>query len=111
MRKITLITAFFLLLGQTVSAETITPIDEVKRGSMVTVAGTVERILDSDEFRLDGGTGKLRIYVGPNWVPATVGQFVTVMGFVDRGFGPKELYARTLTDAEGQVFRFEHRYD
>ncbi len=111
MKKMTLVTVFLLLIGQAVSAETITPIDEVKRGSMVTVAGTVDRLLDTDEFRLDDGTGKLRIYVGPNWVPATVGQFVTVMGFVDRGFGPKELYARTLTDEEGQMFRFEHRYE
>nr|MCU0775937.1 hypothetical protein [Ideonella sp.] len=33
-------------------AVTVTSIGDVRRGSMVTVEGTVERILDTDEFRL-----------------------------------------------------------
>lgn len=92
-------------------SETITPIGEAKRGTLVTLAGEVERILDTDEFRLADETGSIRVYVGPNWVPAGIGELVTVHGFVDRGLGPLELYARTLTNEEGQVFRFEHRYD
>lgn len=111
MKKLILFASFLLMLGDLAHAETITPIGEAKRGSMITVAGTVQRILDTDEFQLADDTDSLRIYVGPNWVPAQVGEFVTVMGFIDRGIGPKELYARTLTDAQGEVFQFEHRYE
>lgn len=92
-------------------AQTATPIGDLQRGSMVTVSGTVERIMDTDEFRLADPTGSVRIYVGPNWVPAQVGEQVSVSGFVDDGIGPKEIYARTLTHADGTVVQFEHRYD
>ena len=92
-------------------AQTVTPIGDLKRGAMVTVSGTVERIMDTDEFRLADSSGSVRIYVGPNWVPAQVGEQVSVSGFVDDGIGPKEIYARTLTHADGTVFQFEHRYD
>lgn len=100
-----------LIMAVPAIAEQLTPIGEVKRGTMVTVAGNIERILDSDEFRLADETGSIRVYVGPNWVPAPVGESVTVAGFVDNGIGRLELYARTLTRADGTVFEFEHRYD
>ena len=93
------------------SPTTITPVAEAKRGTMVTVQGTVERLLDSDEFRLADSTGNIRVYVGPNWVPAVVGEKVTVHGFVDNDLGPREVYARTLTRADGTVTRFEKRYE
>lgn len=89
----------------------VTPITEVQRGSMVTVQGTVERITDEDEFRLADATGVIRVYVGPNWAPVHVGETVTVHGFIDDDFGPLELYARTLTRADGSMITFEHRYD
>ena len=89
----------------------ITPINDLQRGTMVTVQGTVERITDEDEFRLADATGRVRIYVGPNWVPADVGEAVTVSGFVDDDLGPLEIYARNLTRADGSVITFEHRYD
>jgi RPA family protein len=54
-------------------ADQITPLGDVKRGSMITVQGNVEKILDTDEFRLVDQTGSIRVYVGPNWVPAQVG--------------------------------------
>lgn len=92
------------------SAETVTPIAEVQRGTMVTVAGTVERILDTDEFRLADDSGSIRIYVGPNWVPAEIGESVSVRGFVDDGLS-REIYARELTRADGTVVTFEHSYD
>lgn len=100
-----------LVAAVPVMAEALTPIAEVKRGTMVTVTGHVERILDTDEFRLADGSGSIRVYVGPNWVPATVGEAVTVAGFVDNDIGRLELYARTLTRADGSVVQFEHRYD
>lgn len=93
------------------AAERIIPIAEAQRGSMVTVQGTVERITDEDEFRLADASGSIRIYVGPNWVPADVGETVTVRGFVDNDLGPREIYARSLTRADGSVVTFEHRYD
>lgn len=89
----------------------VTPINEVRRGTMVTVQGGVDRILDKDEFRLADGTGRIRVCVGPNWVPANVGELVTVTGFVDDDFGPREIYARTLTRADGTVVTFERRDD
>lgn len=100
-----------LFLSLPALAQTSTPIGELQRGTMATVSGTVERILDSDEFRLADETGRIRVYVGPNWVPVAVGEVVTVFGFVDDGIGPLELYARTLTRADGTTFQFEHRYD
>jgi uncharacterized protein YdeI (BOF family) len=94
-----------------VAAERITPIADAKRGSMVTVKGTVERITDEDEFRLADASGSIRVYVGPNWVPANEGEAVTVHGFVDDDLGPRELYARTLSRADGSVVTFDRRYD
>jgi uncharacterized protein YdeI (BOF family) len=89
----------------------VTSIGDLQRGTMVTVAGTVERITDEDEFRLTDTTGTVRVYVGPNWVPANVGEAVTVEGFVDDDFGPLEIYARSLTRADGTVVTFSQRYD
>jgi uncharacterized protein YdeI (BOF family) len=89
----------------------LTPLNDLKRGTMVTVEGTVERITDEDEFRLADKSGSVRVYVGPNWVPADVGEKVTVNGFVDDGLGPMEIYARSLTKADGTVVSFDRRYD
>ena len=93
------------------AAGELTPLNELKRGTMVTVEGTVERITDEDEFRLTDKSGSVRVYVGPNWVPADVGENVTVNGFVDDGLGPLEIYARSLTKADGTVVSFDRRYD
>lgn len=93
------------------AAERITPIGELQRGTMVTVKGTVERILDTDEFRLTDKSGNVRVYVGPNWVPADVGEVVTLRGFVDDDIGPLEIYARSLTRADGSVVTFDPRSD
>lgn len=92
-------------------ANTVTAIADAQRGTMVTVQGTVERITDEDEFRLADASGEIRIYVGPNWVPAEVGETVIVNGFVDDDLGPREIYARTLTWADGTIITFDRRYD
>lgn len=90
----------------------ITPIAEAQRGTMVTVQGTVERITDEDEFRLTDASGSILIYVGPNLVPADVNEAVTVSGFVDDDLiGPKEIYARELTRADGSVVTFRQSYE
>jgi uncharacterized protein YdeI (BOF family) len=87
----------------TAAAEKITAIGDVRRGSMVTVQGSVERILDTDEFRLTDATGSIRVDVGyPNFVPVSEGERVTVRGFVDRDLF-RELYAREIVHADGRV--------
>ncbi|MEM7641666.1 MAG: hypothetical protein AAF366_03985 [Pseudomonadota bacterium] len=90
---------------------TATPIEDLTRNSMFTAQGRVDRITDEDEFRLADETGGIRVYVGPNLVPADVGEAVTVEGFVDRDFGRLEVYARSLTRADGSVVTFDRRYD
>lgn len=104
--------AFLVALStHTALADQITPINDVKRGTMVTVQGTVERITDEDEFRLSDASGSIRVYVGPNWVPANIGEAVTIDGFVDDDFGPREIYARSLTRADGTIVLFDRRYE
>ena len=84
---------------------TITAIGDIRRGSMVTVHGTVERILDTDEFRISDDSGAIRVYIGyRNFVPVSEGEVVHVTGFVDRDIF-KEIYAREIIHADGQVTR------
>ncbi|GFE67317.1 NirD/YgiW/YdeI family stress tolerance protein [Litoreibacter roseus] len=110
--KIIATTALLAALATTPApANQVTAIVDAQRGTMVTVQGTVERITDEDEFRLADATGSIRIYVGPNWVPANVGEEVTVNGFVDDDLGPREIYARTLTRADGAEITFDRRYE
>lgn len=87
------------------------PIGSLERGQSVTIAGTVERITDEDEFRLRDASGAVRVYLGPNRVPVNTGESVTVEGFVDDDPGPMEVYARSLTRADGTRVELDHRYD
>ncbi|MGK7871257.1 hypothetical protein, partial [Falsiroseomonas sp. E2-1-a20] len=98
------------LLSSSLAMANTTPIADLRRGTMVTVVGIVDRILDTDEFRLRDPSGTIRVYVGPNWVPADVGERVTVRGFVDDDL-IKEIYARELVRADGSTMRFERRYE
>jgi RecJ-like exonuclease len=86
-------------------------IADAQRGTMVSVQGTVDRITDTDEFRLTDESGSIAVYVGPTWAPVDVGDIVTVRGFVDDDPGPREIYARELTRADGSRVQFDHRYD
>ena len=111
MKPLTLAAVCATLVAPAAWSDTITPIADARRGALVTVQGTVERITDEDEFRLSDATGTIRVYVGPNWVPAEVGERVIVSGRVDDDPGPREIYARSLTRADGQVISFAQRYD
>ena len=114
MMRIFAVTAFCgaLITSTAFAATAVTPIAEIERGTMVTVAGTVDRITDEDEFRLVDASGSVRVYVGPNWVPAELGESVTVNGFVDDDVtGPQEIYARSLTRADGTIITFDRSYD
>ena len=110
MRHLFLTAAIALVALPAHAQKDTTPIAEAERGSMVTVQGTVARILDEDTFRLTDDSGDIRVYVGPTFVPADVGEAVTVHGFVDDDLGPREIYARSLTRADGEVVTFDHRY-
>lgn len=84
----------------------ITPIKDVQRATMVTVQGTVQRILDTDEFRLMDATGDIKVYIGyKNVVPVKQSEKVTVTGFVDRGVF-KEIYAREIIHEDGRTTEF-----
>ena len=111
MRYLAMTALCAMLAAPAALASPITPIADAQRGTMVTVQGTVARITDEDEFRLVDASGTIRIYVGPNWVPADVGETVIVNGFVDDDPGPREIYARSLTRADGTVITFDRRYD
>ena len=89
----------------------ITPISELQRGTTITVRGEVERVTDEDEFLLKDSTGSVRVYVGPNRVPAKAGERITVSGLVDDDASkPIEIYAKTLTRAAGSIVTFDHNY-
>ncbi len=109
--KMFLLAAALAVVAAPVVAQSITPIANAQRSTMVVLQGTVDRITDEDEFRLRDASGWIRVYVGPNWVPVEVGEQVTVQGFVDNDSGPREVYARNLTRADGTVIAFDHRYD
>ncbi len=96
----------------TFAASDITAIEDVQRGQTVTVQGTVDRIMDTDEFRVRDETGSLRVYVGPNWVPAEVGEQVTITGIMDDDLLPRpELYAREIVVGDEPPITLEHRYE
>lgn len=84
-----------------------TPVAEASRGMAIVVQGVVERITDEDEFRLADATGSILVYIGPNRMPAQIGETITVEGQVDDDPGPLEIYARTLTRADGTVVTFD----
>jgi uncharacterized protein YdeI (BOF family) len=91
------------------TAETPTPIAELVRDTPATVAGTVVRLTDDDEFLLSDSTGSVRIYVGPNRLPVVPGEAVTVIGFVDED-PALEIYAHEIVGADGTRHTFSHRY-
>lgn len=104
-----LLTGALVLLFSPVSAESpeIVSIAEAHLGAVVTVQGAVERITDEDEFWLADDSGRILIYVGSEPVPAEVGETVIVSGRVDDDPDPREIYARTLTRADGTVITFD----
>lgn len=100
---------FFLLAavataGHSVSAQAgqTTPIAQILPGTQVTLEGVVERIPDEDEFILADETGAIEVYLGPNRVPVSLGESVTVTGFVDDE-GPPDLCASSITRADGTL--------
>lgn len=100
--------AFALALACGPSLADTTPVAELRRDTFATVAGTVDRITDEDEFVLADATGHVRIHVGPTLVPVRPGENVTVSGLVDDGLR-LEIYAREIVRADGTILSLEHR--
>ena len=101
--------AFTGVAQSAASPEKITKIEDVTRGASVTLQGKVTRILVEDEFRLADETGSIRIYIGwRNRVMVTVGESITVRGFVDDDlvnvFRPK-VYANEPVREDGTLVR------
>lgn len=91
------------------SGDSITRIEDVHPGAPVQLQGTVTRILDEDEFRMEDETGSIRVYIGwRNRVPVEVGEEVRVRGVVDDdlvgAFRP-EVYASEIVRADGTVIQ------
>jgi len=109
-RHLLIATVLALPVAAVATAQTPTPIADLVRGTTATIEGTVERILDEDEFRIADASGRIDVYIGPNIVSFDTGERVTVRGFVDDDL-TKEFYARELVRANGEVIRFDHRYE
>lgn len=90
---------------------TITPIAELRPYDTVRIEGVVERLTDSDEFRIRDDSGSVRVYIGwTNAMPVSPGERVAVVGIVDsRGPGGvlREVYAYDITNAQGRVFELQ----
>jgi hypothetical protein len=87
----------------------LTEIADLVHGQEVTLQGVVHRITDEDEFILADASGRVPVYVGPNSVPATMGEAITVVGHVDDD-GLREIYARLIIRADGSKVPLSHRY-
>lgn len=82
----------------------VTPIRQVRRGQSATVRGRVERILDTDEFRLVDESGSIRVYIGwTNRLDVAVGETVVVQGTRDDDPWPlpAEFYASSIQPEGG----------
>jgi len=84
-------------------------IDALQPGQGVSLTGTVDRITDEDEFILRDQTGTVPVYVGPNDIPALVGDFITVNGTVDDD-RPIEIYATSILRVDGVLVELPHNY-
>lgn len=87
--------------------EVLTAIGDLRRGEFVTIEGTVTRIRDYDEFRMEDGTGRVDIYVrGGMRRPAfRTGDTVIVRGWVDDDLVdiPREVYASEIELEDGTI--------
>ena len=110
MRRFSSLVLAALLAGSpALATQDVTPIAEIRRDMAVTLKGTVDRITDEDEFVLRDHSGAVRVYVGPNPVPATPGEVITVIGHVDDD-RPIEVYATEIVRADGARVALSHHY-
>jgi uncharacterized protein YdeI (BOF family) len=108
MKKLVFLAALLAVPTGAALAE-VMAIGDLRRGTMATVEGNVERITDEDEFVLVDATGDIRVYIGPNAMPVRIGDAVRVEGFVDDDLR-MELYADTITLPDGSVVTLPRQY-
>ena len=101
--------ALFMTAASPSHAETITPIAEADRGAAVTVRGAVARVLDYDEIRLADASGDIVVYLGPGAPAFSTGEQLTIRGRIDDDW-PRELYAREIVRANGDVVALRQEY-
>lgn len=101
--------AVLLMAGSPSRAETITPVAEAARGAAVTVQGAVAHVLDNDEIRLADASGDIVVYLGPEPPIIGAGERLTIRGRIDDD-GPRELYAREIVRANGDVVVLRQEY-
>lgn len=106
MRHMFLTTAIVLVALPAQAQQGRVPPAGAERGSMVTVQGKVARIEAGDAAGAAGCCAAIRVYVGPEALPAAVGEAVTVHGFVADGLAPRAVLAYRLTRADGAVVTF-----
>jgi uncharacterized protein YdeI (BOF family) len=87
---------------QSTPASDLTAIGSLVRGTFVTIAGSVERVTDEDEFILRDNTGSVKIWTGEVFFPVNQGDQVTVQGFVDEDL-LLEVYAQEIITESGEV--------
>jgi uncharacterized protein YdeI (BOF family) len=74
----------------------------------VTVSGTIDQVIEGNEFTLKDGTGTIKVEAGPSWYKDFgfyVGQSITITGEVDLGkdgTGAAEIDVFTV-EADGQT--------
>jgi uncharacterized protein YdeI (BOF family) len=71
---------------------------------MVTIAGTVDRITDEDEFYLRDNTGSIKVWTGNSFFTVEPGETVQVSGFVDDDLFI-EVYATEIVRESGDVIQ------
>lgn len=87
--------------------ETVTALQDVRRGEFVTVKGEVTRMRENDEFIVEDGSGRAEVYVRGGLGRPTFrrGDTVTVRGWVDDDLIsiPREIYATEIELSDGTI--------
>ncbi len=109
MNRIFAILILTLIIIPVSYAKEYTPIDKLEPGMSATIKGSVTRILDEDEFRMEDKTGSIRVYIGwKNRLLIPVGEKISVFGFVDndlKSFFRPEFYAFEITREDGTLIK------
>lgn len=77
-------------------------IADIRRGTMVSVAGVVERVSDEDEFVIRDASGAIPVWTGQTFFAVQPGERVVVNGFVDDDL-LLEIYAQEIIKQDGSV--------
>jgi outer membrane lipoprotein-sorting protein len=97
-------------LSAAYAQETISKIEDIHGGVVVILHGTVDEIIDNNEFYLKDSTGRVRIFVGEdNEIKTSVGETLTVFGFSSHQSVhaiAQKITANTILRADGSEINF-----